>query len=107
MDPLEIARDLDGCVRIAAVHLLHRLQNLWRQRKPLSPRTNGWDPGKKSREEHDSDRASDAGAHHFTIFSQPSSQAAVTYIVKHSSAKGRKPRKPGAGISKIFACWNI
>src|SRR5579883_950918 len=25
-----------------------------------------------------------------------------SYITKHSTAKGGKPRKPGAGISKIF-----
>ena len=29
---------------------------------------------------------------HFTLLSQPASQAAVTYIAKHSRAKGINPR---------------
>src|ERR1051325_10685168 len=32
------------------------------------------------------------------------SQDAVTYMTKHSTANGRNPRYPGAGISKIFHC---
>lgn len=42
---------------------------------------------------------------HFVIFFI--THSAVTHIVKHSSANGRKPRNPGAGISKTLMFWNI
>ena len=43
-----------------------------------------------ARRENHADRVGTAS--HFTLLSQPASQAAETYIAKHSRAKGIKPR---------------
>src|SRR5262249_47298435 len=81
----------DGRIGVAAVKRIERAARFGRDGKSL--RAHG---GSEHREENGSGNRQKNGmgtfANHFTLLSQPASQAAVTYITKHSSAKGMNPK---------------